>query len=116
MGGIQNLIVVPSRELGSFKRFLEHSLAHHYRRLALFSGKKPGAHLKKPLNFLLVKMDTIFQLGKIEEREGRYEKERGIPPRCATPDYRRFVNLMYEYTYQPGGVRHEILPIRMRHL
>ena len=88
------------RELGSFQCSLEHSLAHHYRQLALFPGKKP-------LNFLYIKMDnfygplsvritgfdckynetydTIFELGKIGGRNGLYKKGKGSPAMFPQP-------------------------------
>ena len=42
-----------SENWAPFNVFLEHSLAHHYRQLALFPGKKP-------LNFLQLKMDNFY--------------------------------------------------------
>ena len=37
---------------------------------------------------------------KLGAGRGVTRKERGIPLCCPSPDYRRFVNLVYEYTYQ----------------
>ena len=45
-------------------------------------------------------MTPYLNWEKLGGGRGVTRKERGIPLCCPSPDYRRFVNLVYEYTYQ----------------
>ena len=53
-----------------------------------------------PLSTVRIYITPYLNWEKLGGGRGVTRKERGIPLCCPSPDYRRFVNLVYEYSYQ----------------